>query len=338
MDTPIIPTRSSMSVSNHNSRTCSRTTLCDILCTTSTQRELHVKEPRARSKDAEAHASFFYEKPRTLGQFYAIDDPTPMQKLRRNEVNVKRNLEFKKERDEFLARLRDEKMFQLFLENESATKIQAAFRGYKTRPKPETFDKTMYRRYEHLPASVSEINAELCSWQSMLQLKPIPGLTLESAGRNAKRQAKFEYAAAIRIQCFFRMISATLRVMIKKRKRDAMRKLEASLTLSKFLHYCLKRVRHHRQSDRHKHLAATLIQSAFRIFSARSWVRRVNRMKRSTIRRNDAATRIQRTFTLKMRIIKESHRLEAEKMMMNMNIKIEEENEEDVMVKEDDST
>ena len=73
-----------------------------------------------------------------------------MQKLRRNEVNVKRNLEFKKERDEFLARLRDEKMFQLFLENKSATKIQAAFRGYKTRPKPETFDKTMYRRYEHI--------------------------------------------------------------------------------------------------------------------------------------------------------------------------------------------
>ena len=334
MDVNIIPTRSSMSVSNHNSRTCSRTTISDILCTTSTQRELHVKEPRARSKDAEAHASFFYEKPRTLGQFYAIDDPTPMQKLRRNEVNVKRNLEFKKERDKFFARLKDEKNFQLFLENESATKIQATFRGFKMRPKPETFDKTMYRRYEHLPASVSEINAELCSWQSILQLKPIPGLTLESAGRNAKRQAKFEYAAAIRIQCFFRMISATLRVTIKRRKREAMRKLEASLTLSKFLHYCLKRVRHHRQSDRHKHLAATLIQSAFRIFSARSWVRRVNRMKRSTIRRNDAATRIQRTFMAKLQIIKELRMIQEEKKLSEEDNEGEEEQE----VVEDDAT
>ena len=301
-------TRGSISVSHHTTRSCSRTTLCDILCTTPTQKEIIIREPRKLSKEAEARAGFTFQKPYTLGMYYAIDDPTPMQKLRRNEVKVKRNLDMKKERDEFFKRLNNEKVYKQRLEYDSATLIQACYRGYQCplRKKPENFDRSNYQRYARVPASVQEINAELCSWQSSLQLKPIPGLTLESAGRNAKRQAKFEYAAAIRIQCFFRMISATLRVMIKRQKRDAMRKFDSSIIICKFFYQCLKKVRLHRKNDNHKHHAAVLIQSSFRIFSARSWVRRVYRMKKSAIRRNDAATRLQRTFMNKLKIRKGS--------------------------------
>lgn len=279
--------------------------MCDLICMSTTVKEVRIKVPRARSKADEASSHFIYKTPSSITMNAKVDDPTPMQRMRNRGLKKARNDAFISERDEFFGRLREEKEAKHMVEYESAEMIQAAYRGFRLRGqrglRPETVEVvSQSRRFARQPPSSSDLNNELCKWQTMLELKPIPGLTLAAHGQNVKRQQRFEYAAAIRIQCFFRMIYAKLIVMAKRRKMNNRRQFEAAVTITKAVEFMVERMRKKQMQEFYKHHAAIQIQNTFRIFAARRFVRKVNRMKRHVLRTNDAAVRMQRSFRTMM--------------------------------------
>jgi len=287
--------------------TRNQSTFCDIMCTTVTRKELILHPPRELSKEWEATASFTYQKPESLSAYYQIPDPTPMQRMNLAKQRNKLNQEFKEERDEFFGRLKSEKNIKDRMEGQSATMIQAAWRGLALRRRrkigrfndlsdhPKRLPQYRTRR---IPVSVQELNTELCTWQSALNLKPINGLTLESLGRNARRQERFEFAGAIRIQCFFRKFHAKLKVSRHRARKKNSDRMAATVTIAKFAMYVVSLLHRRRAAQAHYHEAAIVIQSAFRIWSARRMVRMVFRLKKSHKRENSAAVAIQRNFRM----------------------------------------
>lgn len=260
-----------------------------------------IKAPRAGSKADVASSHFIYSKPSSITQNFKTVDPTPTQRMRARGRNRARNDAFKAERDEFFHRLYEEKQSKQLVEYESAVMIQAAFRGFRQRGRPETLDENtgamqsvVTRQYARLPPSIAELNMELTEWQSTLNLKPIPGLTLVSHGHNARRQERFELAASLRIQCFFRMIYAKIIVERARRRHKAMKRFDSALVITRLFSHVLARKQKARRDNEYKHMAAIQIQTAFRIFSSRRFVRKVLHMKKHVLRQNDAAVRMQR--------------------------------------------
>lgn len=192
-----------------------RTTLCDVMCTSNSAMPL-MELPTPPEKLRPLLATLPYEKIPLVGPMKAT---TKFQKFKVDGNKTRIIEELKKERLEFLEKIKAEKDFLDMKKSRSTIKIQAAFRGYKIRRKRRTYiPKKKFRS----GLSQNEIQDDLCKMAVELKLKPIAGLNLEWRTKASKRKIKIEYAAAYRIQRFFKMITARnlAKVVVQSKRID----------------------------------------------------------------------------------------------------------------------
>ena len=285
--------------------------MCDIMCTTNTKSVYIEKISKKKSKKLEGiRASFPYKKPENLINPLKLADPTPMQRLRQSQFQQVLNAELHAEREEFLNKLLSERRYKLQVENRCATMIQAIFRGFRRR-KLQIRGSLGSRKKFKVSLTAERINAELCTWASSLGLKPITGLSLVSKDRLLKRKAKFQFAAAIKLQCFFRMI-VCMKKYKRKQKLERTRKIITSqMTILRFFKWVHRITKEERDNNLHRRKAATTLQTCYRTWASRTWVRLLKNARRDAARASDAAIRIQRTLARK----KQNKLLELGKQM-----------------------
>jgi hypothetical protein len=272
------------------------------MCSTSTSKEEIIYEPPPRSKESEAYArDLKMAKPFSLKSGYDIPDPTILQVMNKENKMRERNDELKLERDMFFYKLRTEREYKDKLQKTAAVMIQATYRGYlsRKRRRPETIE-LIFRPEGEVQAiavnvpRISDIHNELCLWQSALSLKPLHGLTLEPQNAHTRRRARFEFAAALRLQCFFRMLVCKSRIRKLKSMRRAEILLRNALIINKFIKLARKVTAKRKETLQERERATLKIQSRFRIFRSKGWVKKIIKMRQASYRMNDAVIVIQR--------------------------------------------
>jgi hypothetical protein len=257
-----------MSLSRDSIVYVSRTTASDIMCVTNTSIPARSGHEDPPTKTLKAAATLPYtdnSKPvLTAGN-------TSFEQYRTVNLKTKRTDEMKKERDAFFAKLEHERMDKIQRENKAIVMIQALVRGFLKRPRPE-----YEKKHKRNPLKVMAINSqerrqiqeELCDHAAGLGLKPIPGLSLETRSKQNKRRNKIELAASLRLQAFFRMTCVILQM--RKNMKIAKDNLlyDATTKITRFIRYAGKKVRQSRMMEENQHVAATKIQTRFRMFVA----------------------------------------------------------------------
>lgn len=265
-----VPCASAMCMSFDSVIASTRTTTCDVMCTTNT--------PSVCKVPGEI-ASFHKEKPLATMPYKNNNLPKPPKGktaftlFKTIELKNGRSEEMKRERDAFFGKMeadRNEKMEREIL---AATKIQAFARGILVRPWPQETRVSKKPPIIRIGVGVSsavvqKIQDELCSYSVQLGLKPIQGLSLENRNKTNKRRRRIELAAALRLQSYFRMIKC---IMMTKRKltlaRETMRQ-RASLVITKFFKW-VRRVHEHDQlQNATKNISIVKMQTRFRMFLA----------------------------------------------------------------------
>eukprot|EP00607_Mallomonas_marina_P003434 CAMPEP_0182431434 /NCGR_PEP_ID=MMETSP1167-20130531/49232_1 /TAXON_ID=2988 /ORGANISM="Mallomonas Sp, Strain CCMP3275" /LENGTH=237 /DNA_ID=CAMNT_0024617777 /DNA_START=292 /DNA_END=1002 /DNA_ORIENTATION=- len=217
-----VPVALGMSISTMTYATGSRTTLCDIMCTSNTESEYRLPK---KSIDA-VTAKLPYEHMSTMNSFVKkkLIGSTIIASYKHATNQEKRNNMLKRERNAFFAKMEKEKYEKESKQNYNVTRIQAIFRGYLIR-RPTSYKRKQPKDWNnnaHL--MIKEIQHDLCNWAELLDLKPIAGLSLEHRGRKSKRRAKIELAAVINIQAFMRVMIARIKAnkmaAVQKQKRS----------------------------------------------------------------------------------------------------------------------
>lgn len=206
-----------------------RTTACDIMCTTNSALPEVLNSLPPPPNDPSLVASLPYEKAPQSSISGQRKGATLFQKFRAGELVERKNVELRKEREDYMRKLfcdkkeRDEKLYR------AAVKIQKIFRGFRVRP----------RSYSYIPKkkrkkifTQNELHDILCDIAGKLDLKPIAGLNLESRVKASKRKQKIENAAAFIIQRFFRMIfqRSLALLVVKTRRFDLINKSACIIT------------------------------------------------------------------------------------------------------------
>lgn len=197
----LVPTAKPMDVTYPAYVQSQRTTLCDVMCTSNSAMPM-MDLPTPPEKLRPLLATLPYEKIPLVGP---MKSSTKFQKFKVDGNKTRVIEELKKERLEFLEKIKSEKELLDMKKARAAIKIQATFRGYKIRRKRRTYNP---KRKFRGGLSQNEIQDELCKMAVDLKLKPIPGLNLEWRTKASKRKIRIENAAAYRIQRFFKMITA----------------------------------------------------------------------------------------------------------------------------------
>lgn len=241
----------------------SRTTLCDINCTTNTPFPL-MDLPPPPEKLKQLSATLPYDKP-LAGLVGPLKASTKFQRMKVDDVRLRKIAELKRDREEFFRRLNIEKIETTNRRNRAATKIQAAFRGYRVRPKP--YYEPMRKPKVYL--TQMELLDELCKMATDLQLNPIPGLNLESRTKASKRKIRIDNAAAFRIQKFLKMIfqRSMARVVVSKKKSEKFNK--AAKIITKAVRYTITRKFVKRVDLMKRVQLATKIQARVRQYQAK---------------------------------------------------------------------
>jgi hypothetical protein len=301
-----------MLISNQIYISTGRTTGCDIMCTTNTERiRSEIQTPKKFKKFIGLKASLPTDKPFSLKTTIIPTDPTPNQSLKFREHRTNLNDELKKEKVEFFKKLQRDRYNKKVQEYDSATKIQALFRGYNIRKLKLAGKQYVNRKYKNVSLSHNDLVLELSMFATKLNLKPLQGLTLPAYGSKKKdANHKFKVAAAIRLQCFFRMITKRLKYLKYKHSKRMAELTRATFVIIKFFKYIHKLGQKQRDINKCRHTSALIIQSFYRIFLSRKWVRKVRKLRNIIKRENDAATRIQRTLFKKPHKFKFAQKLE----------------------------
>ena len=274
------------------------TTQCDILCTTNTVINYVIEKVPPLLQDAKSVLPY---KGRRINRLthWKIGE-TPWQKYKMVEAKIERNNILKEERDNFMIRLKYEQEEREELRSFFASRIQALYRGVAGRKR---LDKRRMRPIPYKPRKKaaykvvqSEIQDELCSLASVLNLAPIPGLCLISRSKASRRMRKIQLAASLRIQKFFKMIVARA---IATRKLDHLKYVKIhsaartiarffkSLKMRTFAHRC--KMEKHDRAVRKLQLAARKYIAMHRVRLRRRYIIRYRRMR-------DAAIVIQRSM------------------------------------------
>ena len=292
------PTAAGMIMSHPQYISTWRTTVCDVICTTNTEKtKADFPLPRKFKHDLGLTASLPYSSEYKITSKHTEKDPTPFQKLKFRGLRKTMNDELKKERNEFFSRIESDKQSKRILENRAVVMIQALFRGYRKRPyKP---GKELYERRRYRPQpSRKDIQFELSLLASRIGLEPLKGLTLASPIKmqRKRRYGKFEEAAAIRLQCFARMVIKRAWYFRTKNRKHFERVASAVIVICKFMKYVQTLGQKDREENIIREKAARKIQNLCRVWASQQWVRRVRSLRRVFQRETDAAVRIKRSM------------------------------------------
>lgn len=213
-----IPTFLSLSLQSQSYVPATRTTLCDIVCTTNTYMYESIA-PDPPAAERQLYVTLPYTKESSLSMLTNDSKTTRYQKLKLEDIKLRRTFELRKDREAFLWKLHQEKSDKERRLYRAAVQIQAVFRGFRVRP----------RNYSYIPRTKkkenlgqNELHDELCAIANRINLAPIPGLSLESRSKASRRKLKIENAAAFRIQRFFKMIlyRSMALIVVRKKKHE----------------------------------------------------------------------------------------------------------------------
>lgn len=241
-----------------------RVTSCDIMCTSNTARPYEL--PLVRS--AKKSASLPYKTPDILPVFSS--GATDLQLLVNSESKKKRCDKLKKERSEFLFALHEGRDEITRANIFAATRIQARFRGYRRRRGSIDLNKIVQDRINNPRLTTSkEIREELTEWAGSLGLKPVHGLSLESAVKKSTHQKKLEAHAATTIKRCLRVAVAIARVRRKRTELFEKKKNAAAATVQRFFKYIVFQTKLEGVVSQLKRKGAVQIQTYCRGFMAR---------------------------------------------------------------------
>lgn len=249
--------------------TTMRTTVCDIMCTTNTHREYievdNVPET-LRKKVAKANLPY---RSNAIAKMPKGD--TQYLQLRNSQVLERKCSELKEEKRLFFENLEKERSQKRQMERECVTRIQAVFRGHRTRNKSVRSQVNMTERISFRRAALDamSIQDELCRWAQMLNLEPIPGLSLENRIKQNRRKQRIEFAATLRLQSFFRMLRCVIQTRRKLIAARNHRNQRASLIIQRFFRWVVKQQSKAKTEEQQRTLAAVVIETRYRMFVAR---------------------------------------------------------------------
>ena len=246
----------------------SRTTTSDIMCVTNTYSPVTARTDGPKIKTMKASASLPYK---DSAMPTLPEGNTSFSQFRTVELKMKRNMEMKKERDLFFAKLETERKEKVRRENEAAVRIQALARGFIARPHPECVKvhvSAPLKIAAKNSAEIRQVQDELCGHAAKLGLRPIPGLSLETRSKHNKRKNKIELAASMRLQAFFRMTGVVLKMKKNMAKARIALLYDAATKIKRFIAYAGKKVRYAYMMEENQHTAATKLQTRFRMFQA----------------------------------------------------------------------
>ena len=294
MSLEIVPTVKGMMLSIDFIATVIRTTLCDIMCTTSTDTEYveDVTSPHRKKFARTLNVALPYRKTSTFEEMF--DAVTPLQQIKVIEAKTKRNKILQEEKEEFMRKTRTDRQEKQDREKLAATKIQAIFRGYWKRPRDPS-----KRRPPRGPEILSqqELRDFLTDLQYRLNLKPIKGLTLTGKdSKNSKLNHELRMAAAYALQRFFHLIVARNRAQQRMRQVRLVKTVHQKWLLHRFFRRSLRRMKDHKNEIARRKAAAIVIQKKIRAFQACRKTRLKRRQRTRNRRELEAVTIIQRAF------------------------------------------
>jgi tetratricopeptide (TPR) repeat protein len=294
------PTAQSMSISTMSFQNTLRTTVCDIMCIINTKdvyvlpsHQKSVSDKVTRKDTSSSGATLPFKKTtRIVGN--ADKGSTPFQKLKLAETKVVTNNQFHEERDHFFAEINEGRIQREILETESTTKIQAHFRGLRRRIKINKRPNYVKPVKKVSNFSVLQLHDDLCYLASIVSLKPIPGLTLESKGRASRRKAKIEHAAVLRLQIWSRMLFAKSEAQSYMAIYKAKRREKSSRIISRFFRLLKLKSFKKRVGIINRARGIIKIQNAARFFLYYRRKRLREKLKHRAARNQEAAIIIQR--------------------------------------------
>ena len=296
-----IPTRVAPTVMTTNYLCTGRSTNCDINCTVTTAEYYAV--PIIPPQLVTVMGKLPYKKKKKIiGS--ASKGETYFQKLKLSETKSKNQYLLKAEKEDFFQKLLRDRYEKEMYDNNAVTMVQALFRGYRKRKMmgliKSTYQRPLKKRPK--PLQISELQDELCQYASLLTLKPIPGLSLESRGRASRRRQKIEIAASLRVATCMRMFLAKR----KARRRMALiifeRRMLCAITLTRFFRFIKMKNFKKRLFADSSVKAAVIIQCQVRIWLAHLRVRRIRKDKGYHRRAVEATIKIQRRFKPKTKM------------------------------------
>jgi hypothetical protein len=268
-----IPAATAMVISPVSYLSAVRTTLCDIMCTSN--RAFAMDGNKIEALKPVFTAKLPYPKMRSGSVADIKQTPgfigTGWQTVRINDIKSVKTNDLKRDRNQYFDKLAEEKALKDAARTKSAILIQRMFRGYSKRISMGRI-KIFYSPKHKRRFVTSQINMQddLCRLFAKLPLKPIDGLNLEPRSKTSRRKARFENAAAYRLQRFFARIVA----MVKARRLVAVKKEQF---VDKCARICTRAIRFMRTKLFTKkcmvlkaNKTSVKIQCAFRTFRAKS--------------------------------------------------------------------
>jgi hypothetical protein len=249
----------------------SRSTTSDIMSITTTEKILALPPEPPVTRKSKLIATFPYQTGKMRPPTPGPGSETYFSKYQTVELNQAKSSQLKEERRIFFQKLENDRLRKKLKESSAVIQIQAIVRGFLIRPRPERVRKVYYPPLKICCSTTNEarlLQDELCSYAVSLGLKPIPGLSLEARSKHNKRKNEIEYAASLRIQSFFRMILAILKV--RRAALQARQRLchKSAVMLQGFFKYVIWKVKKLKKQDESRELAMIKLQSHYRRFRA----------------------------------------------------------------------
>lgn len=304
---------SGMSLSSMSFVTSSRTTICDIMCISNTEKERIYKTPQRNGR------SLFAKLPGQSDSPVKVKGKTLVDKYRYATNQQKRNSSLKAEKDAFFRKIEQDKIELSRKKEISVIKIQASIRGYLKRRPTSYVHKT--RQPQSAMQFTHDIQEDLCAWADAIDLKPIVGLSLESKGKKSRRREKIEFAAVLKIQSILRMFLAVLRVerifLAKKHKRRD----KAAAILQKFFKWVMKKVADTIRETALRQAAALKIQYSYRKYTNTIKYRTLEALSSEMNRLNESAVKILK-FISKVNYVKRKEKRHSKQVEEANNLHI----------------
>lgn len=287
---------------------CLRTTHSDVMCVSNTTRLFRDPGPPGADGAKPRRCRLPYSDPNVATQNGKLYRPPPstsatstlLSKQQEAKSRARMNQQLLKERDEFLARLHQERLDRLETEKQAAMQIQSLYRGYSCRPHPESVVLMKDRRRARLAdGELSIETAMLKQLELKLGLPSLPGLTLsppskvssKQARRLARQQRERQAEGALRIQSMARCSASREAVRVKRETRARDRQQASAISIQRGF-----RNHQYRGSKRKRteHRAAVAIQAANRGRLAREQVKRIRNQRSRQSRERSATVTMQR--------------------------------------------